>query len=210
MIFPNIKETFSRIVNHFASNDTDKREADQDTSDQSKTNQTEQTSDNQESDVNKSLNEFLINIQIGFGTFTTSKKEIGFYIDPDNRWVKLADRVFFSELDDVYKNRMVEMRKITKGTQLAKKLEKLPLDKEYKEHYEQLILPNIDSAVSQAVDDTAPMESGMDAEVSSNAGRPPFEFRLACGILMAQSIFEYGGDVEHLGRSELNTFVAVK
>ena len=58
MIFSNIKETFSRIVNHFASNDTDKREADQDTSDQSKTNQTEQTSDNQENDVNKSLNEF--------------------------------------------------------------------------------------------------------------------------------------------------------
>ena len=33
-------------------------------------------------------------IQLGFTEFTTEKGVIGFYLDPDNRWLQLAKEVF--------------------------------------------------------------------------------------------------------------------
>ena len=124
-------------------------------------------------------------LQIGFYDFTMEKGVIGFYLDPENRWIQLGREVFsaVAVAEAFYEKRMQEMRADTRGSRLKAKLEMLKQDSDVEAYGAQLTLPNLDAAVVLAVADDTPVEKG-----GENAGRPPFPFRTAFGILVAQSI----------------------
>lgn len=122
-------------------------------------------------------------IQLGFTEFTTEKGVIGFYLDPDNRWLQLAKEVFPPEIEVLYQKRLLQMRDTTKGIRLATKLQNLKQDDAVNEYGAQLVLPNIDLAVFQAAKDETPVEGE-----ATKAGRTPFSSRLVLGILIAQAI----------------------
>ena len=124
-------------------------------------------------------------LQIGLYEFTMEKGVIGFYLDPENRWIQLGREVFSSVAgaEALYEKRMLEMRTATKGSRLKSKLEKLKQDKDVKAYGTQLTLPNLDAAVDLAVADDTPAGGGCE-----DAGRPPLPFRTAFGVLVAQSI----------------------
>lgn len=123
--------------------------------------------------------------QIGFMDFTTDRESIGFHLDPENRWIRLAADVFSPEMDDIYAQRLREMRSTTRGKELAGKLEQLKQSAEVSAHWEQLELPFIDNAVQKALQDNGTVwEDGGE----TGAGRPPFPFRLVFGILIAQKL----------------------
>ena len=122
-------------------------------------------------------------IQLGFTEFTTEKGAIGFYLDPDNRWIQLAGEVFRPGMEELYQERLMQLRDTTKGGRLAARLEKLKQDEEVAAYGAQLAMPHIDLAVSRAVADKTSVEGE-----ESKAGRNPFPFRLVFGILAAQAI----------------------
>ena len=124
-------------------------------------------------------------LQTGFYDFTMEKGVIGFWLDPENRWVQLGHEMFSSVAgaEALYEKRMEELRADTKGSRLKTRLEKLKQGEDVEAYGTQLALPNLDSAVSEAIADATPAE-----EDNRNAGRKPFPFRLAFGILVAQSI----------------------
>ena len=125
-------------------------------------------------------------LQLGLYDFTTQKGVVGFYLDPGNRWLKLAEEIFSAEpeLDSLYRKRMEEMRNSETGSRLADRLAKLKQDKEVEAYGEQLTLPFIDAAVLNAISE----EDGQSKKQPANSGRDPFSFRLAFGILVVQSI----------------------
>ena len=122
-------------------------------------------------------------LQLGFFSFTLEKGTVGFFIDPENRWVKLASEVFSPEMEDIYLSRLLEMRDTTKGKKLAEKLERLKQEEDVSVYGEQLSLPNIDNAVLSAISDDTEKEGEL-----SHAGRHPFPFRLVFGITIIQGI----------------------
>lgn len=123
--------------------------------------------------------------QIGFMDFTTDRESIGFRLDPENRWIKLAADVFYPEMDDIYAQRLRELRSSTRGKELAKKLGRLKQSDDVAAYWKQLELPFIDKAVQEALQDSGPAwEDGGE----TGAGRPPFSFRLVFGILIAQKL----------------------
>ena len=153
------------------------------TNEQTNVNESEPESSHSMSPESKTWEDAIEYIQLGFSEFVTEKGVIGFYLDPDNRWLQLAKEVFTPEMETVYQKRLMQMRDTTKGSRLASKLEQLKQDEEVNEYGSQLTLPNIDKAVLKAVSD----ESIVEGECT-NAGRNPFPVRLVLGILIAQAI----------------------
>ena len=132
-----------------------------------------------------SWDEALEYMQLGFSDFTTEKGVVGFYLDPENRWLQLAREVFSPEMEIIYHHRLQQMRSSTKGARLAAKIEHLKQVDEIEEYNKQLTIPFIDAAVLKAVSDDTVVEGECD-----NAGRNPFPFRLVFGILVAQAILD--------------------
>lgn len=125
--------------------------------------------------------------QTGFTDFTTDREAIGFFIDPENRWSRLARDVFSAEMEDIYAGRLRQMRNATRGGKLSEKLGRLEQSEEVKPYWKQLELPFIDSAVQEATQNGE--KAGEEEDTAeSGAGRPPFPFRLAFGILIVQEL----------------------
>lgn len=125
--------------------------------------------------------------QIGFYDFTTEKGVIGFYIDPNNRWVKLSDEVFKPGMEEIYEQKLRTMRDTTRGERLSERLKKLEQDDEVAEYEKQMVIPNIDLAVEKAKSD----KTKVDGEwAPGNAGRCGYSFRIVFGFLVIQGILD--------------------
>ena len=128
--------------------------------------------------------------QIGFYDFTTEKGVIGFYIDPDNRWVRLSKEVFKPEMEEIYDQKLRTMRDTTRGERLSARLEKLEQDEEVAEYGKQMVIPNIDLAVEKAKSD----KTRVDGEwAPGNAGRKgsPFPTRNVCKMVSESPYIQY-------------------
>ena len=125
--------------------------------------------------------------QIGLKDFTFDRECIGFYLDPENRWVKLANEVFIPEMEEVYSKRLLQLRDVTRGQELSNRLRQLEQKGEAAAFWEQMELPFIDKEVQAAMSDTG--KAGNHDEASA-AGRRPFSFRQAFGVLVIQALLD--------------------
>lgn len=124
-------------------------------------------------------------LQIGFTEFTTDRDTIGFYINPDNRWVKLAKDVFKPGMEEIYEEKLRTMKDTTKGERLSKRLGDLKQDADISAYGEQLSIPNIDLAIEKAKADPTVVEGEC-----GRTGRHGYPFRLVFGFLVVQGILD--------------------
>ncbi len=127
--------------------------------------------------------------QIGLYDFTTDPKVCGFYLNPEERWVQLRNRLFVScpemeALEAKYYRRVNELALLTSQQKYVKKVAYLVESEETQKYSDQLSFEALNQAHQKY--SAASEEKAVSSHTAS--GRKPLPFQLALGTLVVQSI----------------------